>query len=509
MGYKWSFGIFILSLFIIQTLTHKCVHDTVVRKKLEQAGGLIISPQIYQNETAKRGGYNPLRFHVDASQMLGVSGSIKSFVINSLFPTAISYLSNALQVDRVQGNLYYDLQCKSYYTNPYQCVEYHPATCIDATVPNHYTRQYGSGVSNKDFVVFVTANPTSGGALAYAGACSTDQNGRPIFGNVNFDPSHLTVANPGSDEFNFQLGTLLHEMIHALGFSGSSFPSFDNVNVQQFNERGGTVTKLTGSNSRALSEAKSHFGCSSLNGVELESNGGSSSAGSHLAGRIYRTDAMTASADPDNRYSLTISKITLGLLEDSGWYSIDIDDNASDDFIWGKGEGCSFATQKCISNSASNFEEYFCTSSSQLGCSFDRLSKASCAMFQYTNNIPTRFRYFSNSKLGGEQYRDYCPIMAPYSNSACDDSSNLPSTNYYGESYTSQSKCFTGTILDDAYQYSGQLKSGCYKVTDCDSGDRSYKVEVGGNEYPCISNSQVSASGYNGVLLCAPYESVC
>jgi leishmanolysin-like peptidase len=42
---------------------------------------------------------------------------------------------------------------------------------------------------------------------------------------------------------------------------------------------------------------KAHFGCSTLNGVELENGGGPSTAGSHWEARILHEEIMVSSSE--------------------------------------------------------------------------------------------------------------------------------------------------------------------------------------------------------------------
>ena len=61
--------------------------------------------------------------------------------------------------------------------------------------------------------------------------------------------------------------------------------------LNSFTERDETVWKMV--TAAALSEARTHFGCSSLNGVEVENGGGSGTAGSHWEQRIFGNEMMT------------------------------------------------------------------------------------------------------------------------------------------------------------------------------------------------------------------------
>jgi hypothetical protein len=75
------------------------------------------------------------------------------------------------------------------------------------------------------------------------------------------------------------------------------------------------------------------------------------SAGGHWEKTLFGNEMMTASGSENS----ILSSITLGLLEDSGWYKVDY--NMAGNLVWGKGQGCAFLD---LSN-GHNFKE-FCPS---------------------------------------------------------------------------------------------------------------------------------------------------
>lgn len=90
-----------------------------------------------------------------------------------------------------------------------------------------------------------------------------------------------------------------------------------------------------------IREAKNHFACTNISGVFLENEGGSSSAGSHFEKVLFGNEIMTGII---TGYAI-LSKFTLAILEDSGWYKVDY--MQAQPFYWGKGKGCSFYTHLC------------------------------------------------------------------------------------------------------------------------------------------------------------------
>ena len=74
----------------------------------------------------------------------------------------------------------------------------------------------------------------------------------------------------------------------------------------------------------------------------LLSQGGKNHAMTHWEKRIFHNEAMTGT-DSTNP---VFSRITLALLEDSGWYIPDYD--KAQPLSWGAGAGCDFATKSCM-----------------------------------------------------------------------------------------------------------------------------------------------------------------
>ena len=88
--------------------------------------------------------------------------------------------------------------------------------------------------------------------------------------------------------------------------------------------RGHTVWKLA--TPKILEKAREQFGCSTLNGAELENQvqitedvlrvlqGGGGTSGSHWEKRIFLNDVMTSGTELNNVYST----VTFAYFEDSG-----------------------------------------------------------------------------------------------------------------------------------------------------------------------------------------------
>ena len=268
--------------------------------------------------------------------------------------------------------------------------------CYSPFVPQaHYT----DGVAEADYILYVTARPTTESTLAWALSCFRDQIFRPIGGQSNFGPSHLsdTARDRGR-----QLNTAIHELAHALGFSNSDFPYFvdskgDRLGmtkvVKSFFEREHTVNKLI--TPASSSKAKEHVGCDNMNnpGIEIEDSGGSGSAGSHLEKRTYNNEVMTSSIGT----TAVKSDVMLAVFQDMGWYQVSF--TLAEYLAWGKSQGCNFLSQKCDAWNT----DYFCTQDSKPGCTVDRKEKGYCTLTQFSGNLPSQFQYFADSTRGADR----------------------------------------------------------------------------------------------------------
>ena len=69
---------------------------------------------------------------------------------------------------------------------------------------------------------------------------------------------------------------------------------------------------------RVVRAVREHFACPTLEGAELEDQGGDGTAFTHWEKRIFQNEAMTGTV---HTAQPAYSMITLALMEDSGWYA--------------------------------------------------------------------------------------------------------------------------------------------------------------------------------------------
>ena len=250
-------------------------------------------------------------------------------------------------------------------------------------------------------------------------------------------------------------------------------------------------TKIYVKSENVLKFAKEHYDCNSLDGMPLESNGGPGTSFSHWSKRSLNSDYMIG----DSFGEYFISKMTLGLLEDSGWYKIDYSN--SERVPWGYKKGCDFLDKPCIktnitatipSNNKSlitakgsiiigklgnqNTERYsskerykskeifqtsfdeFCSSNSEEKCSSSRLFRASCNLAKFTSPIPKIYQNFNSPFVGGvNELGDFCPYASEWYDSNYESLGSCKTgiliREQLGEAVCENCRCFLSTLLPE------------------------------------------------------------
>ena len=494
-------------------------------------------------------------------------------------PAAVCMWNQALSVNSVVGSLRFDRNCVSHWqtegepcaafdTAPDQCGD---EAMLDVSWMNELTacakvttsgmsecvtKPAGAGIDNVDFVIIVKAADSitcknSPSTLGYAHACRYDQNDRPILGFINFCPNAVSDADDGT-----AISTAAHELGHALGFSASTWPSMrmnDGTTPRTSRDESGQPAKgaikcSNGQNAKderpaasstlkrgtsrgnpntftlvtpaVREEARRHFGCNTLDGMELENQptGQNSCWGSHWEQRVLNNELMS----PVGGSSAVLSRATLAAFQDMGWY--DVNFTVAGELSWGNKMGCEFVNNKCVDSNTGvamgSSEGYFCTDTKQQACNIDKTSKSVCNAAQYSGNIePAWFQHFPNdaTKGGALAELDYCPFFQMYSNQDCLDPKHAPSQqNARGETYGVESRCFDTTLIQDVYVSSDAMVQTCFKRVCLDSGSvRVFATDANGKEMSIdcdakdVGSKKSMPSGFNGELVCPDVTIVC
>ncbi|XP_036197871.1 leishmanolysin-like peptidase 2 [Myotis myotis] len=391
---------------------------------------------------------------------------------------------------------------------------YKGESCLGAKIPDAHLRGYalwpeqgppqliqpdGPGVQNTDFLLYVRVAHTSKchrepSIIAYAACCQLDSEDRPLAGTIVYCAQHLT--SPSLNHSDIVMATL-HELLHALGFSGQLFkkwrdcPSGPSVGEncstrQQVTRRDewGQLLLTTPTVSHSLAK---HLGVLGVSlGAPLEEEGPLSS---HWEARLLQGSIMTAVFDGAQRTRL--DPITLAAFKDSGWYQVN--HSAAEELLWGHGSGLEFGL---VTTCGSGSSDFFCTGSG-LGCHYLHLDKGSCS---------------SDPVLEG------CRMYKPLANrSECWKKENgFPpgAENPHGEIYHSQSRCFLSNLTSqllpgDKVRHPSQiphlkeeeLTGHCYLHQCTERG--AYKVQLEGSPWvSCPPGKAIQIPGYYGLLFC-------
>jgi hypothetical protein len=354
---------------------------------------------------------------------------------------------------------------------------------------------------------------------AYAAPCLIDPvTKRPNGGIMAFNPSNFSIDRKNALEYYTLL--VLHEINHILCFSSSLFEYFVDSNFKTLSldkvMKNATVNDMPKQmvvTPKVVSTAQKHFGCSSLQGVELEDQGGSGTAGSHWESRVMLGDFMIGESYPEN----VISEISLALFEDSGWYKVNYYTGGL--FRYGKNKGCDFVQKKCINGGKSAFPNDFCVAGDAAMCFASRTSKGYCDLGAKTQTIPQAYMYFSDPRQGGYPYADFCPVTrwdADAENNMFFSSSCAYGIKTYGdlgETIGSNSGCFISNMipktLSDFEIMKGQNRAICYSY-QCNAADQTYVVTILDKKITCNKDGGVKTDdGLEGSFYCADYFSVC
>ncbi|XP_072616574.1 ciliated left-right organizer metallopeptidase [Vulpes vulpes] len=530
----------LLLLLLLGTVVSRCLHDetqksvTLLRPHLSQ-----LAPNFHSSSLTLPGSRDPqpLRIRIcyirdPASagawdpEGAEIRGGPEALALAAA-RQATQQLQGVLAVPPVQGPLLLSRDpaqyCHAVWGDPdtpnyHRCSllnpEYKGETCLGAKIPDAHLRGYalwpeqgppqlvqpdGPGVRDTDFLLYVLVAHTSKchgepSIIAYAACCQLDSEDRPLAGTIVYCAQHLT--SPSLSHRDIVMVTL-HELLHALGFSGQLFkkwrdcPSGPSVREncstrQQVTRRDewGQLLLTTPTVSHSLAK---HLGVPGTSvGVPLEEEGPLSS---HWEARMLQGSIMTATFDGARRTRL--DPITLAAFRDSGWYQVN--HSAAQELLWGQGAGLEFGL---VTTCGAGSSDFFCTGSG-VGCHYLHLDKGSCS---------------SDPMLEG------CRMYKPLANgSECwkkENGFSLGAENLHGEIYHSQSRCFLANITSPLFREAktrhpsqipylkeAELTGRCYLHQCTERGE--YKVQAEGSPWAsCLPGKAIQIPGYYGLLFC-------
>ena len=370
-------------------------------------------------------------------------------------------------------------------------------------------------------------------------------NGQPYVGLVKINRK-IDYSLPNSKEY-FQ-AILVHEFTHILGFSKNFFEKYYNNIVTREDSHG--IMRSYLNSPKLLEVARKYYNCPTLQGVELENQGGNGTEGSHWETRILLGEYMNGYAYTEE---MIISEFTLAVLEDSGYYKAKYYTGGLMRF--GKHKGCEFLEERCIDPVTHKMNEkfgneFFDSISKRIdypdysndldaSCSSGRLSRTYNIFWEVDNTtyIPDEYNYYENPKLTGYLPADYCPVpmkyqyeenMAYFSGHCSNKGSGIYGgiLNYYsnnfnsssvllasatGEKLSENSFCFLSSLskssLSNSDFISNVVRANCYEIF---CSEKSLTLKIFDDYIVCPrAGGKVKVEGYKGYLLCPDYNLMC
>ena len=434
--------------------------------------------------------WDPIRIQIEYYNEDDVSSSVRSY-LKDIIENSVEWYENVLNIKRLTLPIVLD--------SSFELHELSDDTTINYSPPDKY---FNEGIE-ADFIFFIGF--VSDESLGWAGMATAldydSETYQPVIGQ--FEMNYL-------EEYTYEddLSTAIHEMAHSLGFSSWMYTKYIKENGEQYDldevvkadtVNGVEVFKII--TPTVLEKAREAFGCDSLDGVPLEAQGGSSTAGSHWEKRVMYNDFMMPDAGTDD---IVYSDITMALFEDSGWYTVNYEYTQS--ITWGYKMGCDLLDKPCVED-GEPVNELFCTDQSLVeSCDYMRLNKGYCNLGSIFL-LPEEFQYFSDENLGGtDENLDYCPIVKSTSSGNCRGIGDIKTSvdSDLGEQVCENCRCVEGTY---SKEYEPYEHAACHWI-EC--GDSGTIVHIGDEEVECpIDGGEVEVPNYQGLLYCPKWEEVC
>ena len=440
---------------------------------------------------------------------------------NEIIPKVIQTWSNVLSVIPIHSKLYPS-----------------STTCGSIDIPLKHLRD---GIENADLIIYISTQDESycrnDSPIAYSSICNLDQSYRPIVANI-------ALCNDVLNDGLSLESLLVHETGRILGLSPSLFQYYRNPETNiPYGTKSKQVACVDGSTvildipnilqqaypihgrkyfevvtSTVLQVVRNHFNCQMLSGAKLDNSPLSESCfgGFGWDERYYYQENMS-SMNYDSS-SMSITALSLALLEDSSWYKANYKHAIVPSF--GHGAGCGFLEGDCLASGQKKIpsysKEFFCSleevhkeDDKPSGCDVSHLAKAQCdSMASPINDIFDVLKnrgsgvYTLQQTISSLEETDStytCPMRTKNAVSCLD---TTQSSNTAGEVFSSDSKCFDTTTSSIC------LQAKCNENT--------HKVEIiyQGNEYICSHSGEKielpnSISKENTIIECPKIETIC
>nr|CAH8856566.1 unnamed protein product [Trichobilharzia regenti] len=455
-------------VIIISVISHSRSERICKRPITKHLRHAVLSSTVSKRSYTETG----LRFEVVYSQNVISWSRFHSFKM-SVMDAATGFWEKSLSVKEPSGknslikrNCLYDVGYVNAENDAVHCNRcLKEVTCGNYSIPAKYLTgcyeiHYGSedvriyekgeGIQPNKFLLFVdrmSDEMCQDSTAAYTIVCELhEETERPIAAYINFCPQYLDEKEEFDEE---TVVTAVHELGHALGFSSELFPYFrDEYGNPRTKRHPKTIDRYfhtwavlqvvdTLILPTVLHEARIHYNCPHLDGVDLENEGGEGTSGTHFEKRLVGNEVMSGSTSR----SLRVSRLTLAFFKDTGWYDVDL--NATKNWEYGKNLGCDFVMKSCYEymerNRYGKSLKPYCNEIGVRRCT-DIKTNGICYIVKHRNILPREFQYLTRDATYGEDPRyysgkpglyDYCPLYTEVDNflgnpitASCEDEEN-------------------------------------------------------------------------------------
>jgi hypothetical protein len=395
--------VFFLTVLLLlkfkNTNSHKCGTDALEKSQrvlLKQSNGT-------QNTWA------PLRIHLDFSLLDAKIDQFSldhvKFLKEQVMPRTVEIFKSLLTVRPIVGNL-------TLTNNLCGKIK---------TIPDQYVTKGGVAA---DLILFVLMDETGSyvkkNIEASAMHCFQDDNtSRPIAGYITFKPIFYINNKTALD---YMTWLAVHEITHVLALNDGLYEDWIDKDLKPLGKKN-VILKIPVWNNKknmtllktpeVIKQGRKHFKCSNFQGLPLENKGDEGTAGSHWMKKFMNTDIMTG----DNNEENFISKMTMAMFIDSGWYKADY--SLANNFVWGSGQGCDFLNRnmKCIKTDkltgkvSTKFKNSYCVNLDKPVCSNSHIFRGNCKTNTFKTELKDFVKYFNDGFRGGvSKMMDYCTI---------------------------------------------------------------------------------------------------
>lgn len=263
--------IFLVCILSQIASSHSCeVHKPYIAKR---AGRNLQNSIVRENE------WNPIRFHVDWSNLY----YSEKLIYEKYIDAAFVYWSNSLKVHRIISSMNWD----DFY-------EYDYSDCDELV-----NRFKGKIIEDTDMIILVTMEDDS--SATYAGlstGCANDPTtDQPIASKITLNKAYINTESNSEDEI---IALVTHQIAHSLGFSYSDIKNFKKPNGESYLESElftymnirGLDNQVFLSTPNVKARAKIAYGCDDLPGIQLENQGKSGSLFNHWEKRMVGQEFM-------------------------------------------------------------------------------------------------------------------------------------------------------------------------------------------------------------------------